>query len=77
MSDPLGITGAQLAALREVMNPSSAPAEIGILLPNNQRQHCTLHTQKDVLPYALCQSRPEGTPASSVSPCKMGLCYQF
>ena len=29
--------------------------EIGILLPNNQRQHRTLHIQKDVLPYALCQ----------------------
>ena len=28
--------------------------EIGILLPNNQRQHRTLHTQKDALPYALC-----------------------
>jgi len=28
--------------------------EIGILLPNKQRQHRTLHTQKDVLPYALC-----------------------
>jgi len=28
--------------------------EIGILLPNNQRQHRTLHIQKDVLPYALC-----------------------
>jgi len=27
---------------------------IVILLPNNQRQHRTLHTQKDVLPYALC-----------------------
>ena len=27
---------------------------IGILLPNNQRQHRTLHIQKDVLPYALC-----------------------
>jgi hypothetical protein len=24
--------------------------EIGILLPNNQRQQCTLHIQKDVLP---------------------------
>jgi len=24
--------------------------EIGILLPNNQRQHRTLHIQKDVLP---------------------------
>ena len=29
-------------------------AEIGILLPNNQRQHSTLHIQEDVLPYALC-----------------------
>ena len=24
------------------------------LLPNNRRQHRTLHIQKDVLPYALC-----------------------
>ena len=31
--------------------------EIGILLPNNQRHHCTLHSQKDVLPCALCQLR--------------------
>ena len=28
--------------------------EIGILLPNNQRQHRTLHIQRDLLPYALC-----------------------
>ena len=28
--------------------------EIGILLPNNQRQHRTLQIQEDVLPYALC-----------------------
>ena len=27
---------------------------IGISSPNNQRQHRTLHIQKDVLPYALC-----------------------
>jgi len=27
--------------------------EIGILLPNSQRQQRTLHIQKDVLPYAL------------------------
>ena len=27
---------------------------ISILLPNNQRQHRTLHFPKDVLPYALC-----------------------
>ena len=30
--------------------------EIGILLPNNQRQHRTLHIQKDVLPYACTSS---------------------
>ena len=29
-------------------------SEIGILLPNNQRPHRTLHIQKDALPYALC-----------------------
>ena len=28
--------------------------DIGILLPNNQRQHRTLHIQKDVLPDTLC-----------------------
>ena len=28
--------------------------EIGILLPNNQPQHRTLHIQKDVPLYALC-----------------------
>ena len=28
--------------------------EIGILLPNDQRQHRTLHIQEDVMPYALC-----------------------
>ena len=31
-----------------------ARSETGILLPNNQRQHRTLHIQKDVLPYAWC-----------------------
>ena len=30
------------------------PAEIGILLSNNQRQHRTLHIQKDMLRYTLC-----------------------
>jgi len=44
---------------RSPSGPACAPApisdkEIGILLPNNQRQHRTLHLQKDVLPYALC-----------------------
>ena len=40
-----------------VISPRAAPEEnkeIGILLPNNQCQHRTLHIQKDVLPYALC-----------------------
>ena len=37
------------------MGPPRYPARlIGILLPNNQRKHRTLHIQKDVLPYALC-----------------------
>ena len=31
---------------------SASLLEIGILFPNNQRQHRTLHIQKDVLPYA-------------------------
>ena len=34
--------------------PTRCCREIGILLPNNQRQHRTLNIQKDVLPYALC-----------------------
>ena len=29
-------------------------SKIGILLPEKQRQHRTLHIQEDVLPYALC-----------------------
>ena len=28
--------------------------KIGIFMPSKQRQHCTLHIQEDVLPYALC-----------------------
>jgi hypothetical protein len=40
------------AATRHAASP---PREIGILLPNNQRQHRTLHIQKDVLPCALRQ----------------------
>ena len=28
---------------------------LGNLLPSNQRQHRSLHVEKDVLPYALCQ----------------------
>ena len=34
--------------------PPYGLAEIQMLLPNNQRQHRTLHIQKDVLPYSLC-----------------------
>ena len=33
---------------------SRPPGEIGVVLPNNQRQHRTLHMQKDVLPYTSC-----------------------
>ena len=39
---------------RHLNKLSGQRREIGILLPNNQRQHRTLHIQKDVLPYALC-----------------------
>ena len=35
-------------------NPHLPISFIGILLPKNQRQHRTLHIQKDVLPYASC-----------------------
>ena len=34
--------------------PSHVKREIGILMPNNQCQHCIVHLQKDVLPNALC-----------------------
>jgi len=32
---------------------SNQSSEIDIILPNNQRQHRSLHIQKDMLPYAL------------------------
>ena len=32
---------------------STTGSEIGILVPNNRRQHSPLHTQKDVRPHAL------------------------
>ena len=35
------------------MMSSAAARDIVIVLPNNQRQHHTLHIQKDVLPYAM------------------------
>ena len=38
-------------------------------LPKDQRQHRTLHIQKDVLPYALCQvlaSRPPSPPHTNL-----------
>jgi len=41
------------AVVSLAVNPERS-GEIGILLPNNQRQHRTLHIQKDVLPSALC-----------------------
>ena len=40
---------------KELSNPDGTPwqREIGILLPNNQLQHCTLHMQKSVLPLRI------------------------
>ena len=39
----------------KVVVPCGWVGEIGVSLPNNQRQHSTLHIEKDVLPHALCQ----------------------
>ena len=39
------------------MGPNTNAREIAILLRNNQRQHRTLHVQKDVLPFALSPTR--------------------
>ena len=41
--------------------------EIGILLPNNQRQQRTLRVQKDVLPYVLCWLCPVPATLASIS----------
>ena len=46
-----------LVSRREKGGRGAKRREIGILLPDNQRQHRTLHIQEDVLPYvdgALC-----------------------
>ena len=48
--------------------------EIGILLPNDQRQHRTLHIQKDVLPYALCYLQCPASPAA-VNPSGHGAAF--
>ena len=50
------LPAAMKAAYRKygIAIPEVSPPEISILLPNNQRQHLTLHFPKDVLPYALC-----------------------
>ena len=42
----------------ELCRIASPHQEIGVLLLNNQRQHRTLHVQKDMLPYALCYQPP-------------------
>ena len=43
--------------ISKVVESTPNPKEgFGILLPNNQRQHRTLNTEKDVLPCALCWS---------------------
>ena len=46
------IIGPKLILTRETRLCFQA-REIGILLANNQRQHRTLHIQKDALPYAF------------------------
>ena len=38
---------------KQVPDPLKSDRKIGILLPNNQRDHRTLHFQKDMLSYAL------------------------
>ena len=49
--------GTPVGARLDLLGAKTGPPrlkKIGILLRNNQRQHRTLHIQKDVLPYALC-----------------------
>ena len=41
---------------------------IGISVPNNQRQHRTLHIQKDVLPYDEDGDSPYGEDGARVGP---------
>ena len=50
---PAGQSGKRRELPAEV-HPPTGFRGIGILLPNDQRQHRTLYIQKDVLPYALC-----------------------
>jgi len=52
MQEEVGaILGGGAHSCRVLLTPTR---EIGILLPNNQRQHRTLRIQKNVLPSALC-----------------------
>ena len=44
----------QRGALLSVLFSLPEGREIGISLPNNQRQHRTVHIQKNVLPYLSC-----------------------
>jgi hypothetical protein len=44
----------QYAPIQPWLAPPSRLLEIGILLPNNQRQHRTFYIQQDMLPYAFC-----------------------
>ena len=47
--------GARRIARRGLMLRTEGSSEVDISLPNNQRQHRTLHIQKDALPLASCQ----------------------
>ena len=46
----IGVVGPLLFGERLEAELRPCAREIGVLLPNNQRQHRTLHIQKDVLP---------------------------
>ena len=50
---PEGMT-VSTVSVRRLPGATELCREIGILLPENQRKHCTLHIKKNVLPYALC-----------------------
>ena len=49
---------------RQPTSVAPPPSEIGILLPNNHRQHRTSHALKDVLPLRICANYAPPTPPS-------------
>ena len=63
-------SGTPSAAFRDVLDcnrmcrKSRGCRDIGIVLPNDQRQYCTLHIQEDVLPYACASYNAPCQPLS-------------